>query len=345
MRLLFITQKIDRYDDVLGFVHGWLNHLSKVFENIYVVCLEKGKVDLPNNVEVFSLGKEGGRSRIKYMWRFFKYIFSLRNKYNGVFVHMNPEYVILGAIFWRLWNKKIVLWYNHTYGTWRAKAGMALAHTVCHTSQYSFTSGIRKSRIMPTGIDTERFRPRDDSERIENSILYLGRISPVKDMGTLLDAAVILDKENFNFVLDVYGEAFPRDEEYFKDMKDKAGTLVKKGKVKFCGAVSNIDAPKIFSTHEVSVNLTPAGNFDKTVFETMACGSLPMASSKAFEYILPPEYRFKEKDPRDLADKIKNILNFGNEAKRSRGDKFRQFVVEKHSMNKLVSLISDVFKK
>ena len=75
MRLLILTQKVDKEDPVLGFFHNWVTELSKKFEFIYVVCLEKGKFDLPDNVQVFSLGKEAGKSKIKYIFKFFHLCF------------------------------------------------------------------------------------------------------------------------------------------------------------------------------------------------------------------------------------------------------------------------------
>src|SRR3989338_8420817 len=99
MRLLVVTQKIDVGDSVLGFMHGWIAEFSRQAESVSVVCLEKGTVNLPDNVKVFSLGKEKTELRImnyelwkkaKYIWRFVRYIAQLRNQYDAVFVHMNP---------------------------------------------------------------------------------------------------------------------------------------------------------------------------------------------------------------------------------------------------------------
>src|SRR3954464_15352498 len=99
MRLLIFTQKVDRYDPVLGFFYPWLEEFSKRFESIVVVCLEKGEHTLPSNVKVLSLGKEDGVSKYIYLKNFYKYIWNERNNYDKVFVHMNQEYVLLGGLF------------------------------------------------------------------------------------------------------------------------------------------------------------------------------------------------------------------------------------------------------
>ncbi len=72
-KLLIFTQAVDKNDSVLGFFHGWLEAFSRVFA-LTVVCLRKGAHDL--SVPVVSLGKEEGASRLKYLYRFYKTIFS-----------------------------------------------------------------------------------------------------------------------------------------------------------------------------------------------------------------------------------------------------------------------------
>lgn len=343
MRILFITQKVDRNDAVLGFVHGWLLALAKEFQEVKVICLEKGEANLPGNVKVFSLGKELGVSKLKYVSTFYHLAFGGMGDYDVVFVHMNPEYVILGGLFWRFKGKKVVMWYNHTYGDFRAKLAMFLANVLCHTSPYAFTANTKKSVKMPAGIDAEVFRPKT-VEKIKNSILYLGRIAPVKNLDTLIEAALILDKKDFPFTLDIYGNALSSDLKYLEELKRKADSLMKSKRINFLDAVANLKTPEIFSTHEVSVNLTPAGNYDKTVLETMACGSLPVVSSKAFSDALPLELFFKEKDPNSLADTLKTVLAMTPDKKDSLSSDLRKYVIADHSLEKLVSVIKKLYE-
>src|ERR1700722_5572507 len=109
MKLLILTQKVDINDPILGFFHSWINTLSLRFEKVTVICLEKGQYNLPPNVKVLSLGKEYRRSRFNYVKKFYSYIWSERDEYDAVFVHMNQEYVLLGSLFWKLWNKEVMM--------------------------------------------------------------------------------------------------------------------------------------------------------------------------------------------------------------------------------------------
>src|SRR3989344_1746143 len=115
MKLLILTQKIDDNDDHFTFFLDWVLEFSDYFEKVTVVALWVKGYDLPSNVEVLSLGKESGESRVKYLFRFYKYIFLNRKDYDSVFIHMNVEYVILGGLFWRLMKKNVSLWYVHKH--------------------------------------------------------------------------------------------------------------------------------------------------------------------------------------------------------------------------------------
>lgn len=219
MKLLIITQKVDKEDDISGFFHHWIEKFAQKFEQIYVICLQQGKYSLPPNVRVYSLGKETGRLRIKYLWRFYQYIWNQRQDYDFVFVHMNPVYVLLGGIFWKTWRKKICLWYNHRYGSLITRIAIFVADLVFYTSPFSFTSKFKKAKIMPAGIDTDIFKRDERVFKVPNSILFLGRISPIKNVDILIETANLLDKENINFVLNIVGEAGEKDKEYFEKIK------------------------------------------------------------------------------------------------------------------------------
>lgn len=339
MRLLILTQKVDEDDDVLGFMHGWLKEFARQLEKVTVICLYKGEYHLLPNVKVLSLGKEQGESRIKYLWNFYKYIWRERKNYDAVFVHMNQEYILLGVPVWKILGKKTAFWYNHTCGDFLTRAAIFMADIVCHTSPFAYTAGTKKSRRMPAGIDTTLFKPDEKINGEPKSIMYIGRIAPLKKVDILIEAAKILDEEGLNFVLDIYGAAAAKDGDYFKKLQEISEGLRKKKKLFFRAAVPNKDTPAIFNTHLVSVNLTPKGNYDKTVLEGMACGTLPLVSSPAFNDIIPPEFRFLENDSRDLVEKIKFVFSLPEISLAKYRLACRQAVEKNHALTKLVNKI------
>ncbi len=280
MKLLIVTQKIDKKDPVLGFFHRWVEEFAKRVEKVSVICLEEGEYNFPSNVSVFSLGKEEGRTKLGYIFRFYKYIWELRPEYEVVFVHMNQEYVLLAGDAWRLMGKKVYLWRNHVKGNFLTIMAIWLSHKVFYTSSQSFTAKFASPRRslwrsagkavqMPAGIDTEFFKPDPVKKRVPGSILFLGRIAPVKRVLEFVDWLATQEFETATVV----GQALPKDHAYHQRVKERVRELGLQSKVKFIGAVRHEETRDLYQTHELYVNLTPAGSLDKTILEAAACGT------------------------------------------------------------------------
>jgi len=266
---LILTQKVAKNDPVLGFFHRWIKEFAKNFEKVTVICLEKGGYSLPANVSVLSLGKEDTMiyhsvlRRLYYICRFYKYIWQERKNYDAVFVHMNQEYILLGWKFWKLWGKKIYLWRNHAKGNILTDLAVLLSHKVFCTSPSSYTARFKKTKLMPVGIDTEFFKPDPAVLRRPNSILFLGRIAPVKKVLEFIDWV-----KSTAYTATIAGPILSEDRKYGEEVKRKLND-----KIKLIGPVSQAEARKLYQSHETYANFTPAGSMDKTVFEAAASGA------------------------------------------------------------------------
>ena len=310
MKLLIITQAIDKNNPVLSFFHRWVEEFAKHFEKITVICLEKGSYDLPNNVQVFSLGKETNNltpysllltSKLKYVWNFYKYIFKFRRDYEAVFVHMNQEYVLLAGDMWHMMGKKVYLWRNHAKGSIFTRMAVMLSHKVFYTSPQSFAARYKKSVQMPVGIDTDFFKPDPSIERIPNSALFLGRIAPVKKVSEFVDWL-----KTTNYTATIAGPI--GDAEYWESVKLKIENS--KLKVNYVGPVDQVGALKLYQTHELYVNLTPAGSFDKTIFESASCDTRIKVENRDLEFLndmSPEELREYVVENHSLHELAKNI--------------------------------------
>ncbi|MFH1841344.1 MAG: glycosyltransferase family 4 protein [Candidatus Nealsonbacteria bacterium] len=340
MKLLVFTQKVDKEDDILGFFHNWLEKLARNFDLLNVICLQLGTYSLPQNVKVSSLGKETGQLKVKSFFIFYKYIFRLRKEYEVVFVHMNPIYVVLGGIFWKVGKKKICLWHNHKKGNFITKLAIKMSDVVFYTSPFSFAAKYKKSKVMPVGIDTDIFKKEEGIEETQNLILYLGRISSVKNIDILIEAVSVLKKKEVSFVLNIVGEPGEKDKEYFEKIKELSRGSKK---INFLGKVPNYQTPGIYNKAKVFVNLTQTGSFDKTTLEAMACERMVVVSNPVFDNIFSEEqktfFMCKEKDSQDLTDKLSKILNMSLEQQIFFGKELRKIVVKHHNLDKLVGEI------
>ncbi|MBI4087790.1 glycosyltransferase family 4 protein [Candidatus Kaiserbacteria bacterium] len=337
MRLLVCTQAVDRDDPVLGFFHQWLAEFARRAEHVHVICLKEGSHALPTNVSVHSLGKESGRSLFKYLLRFFSYVWRLRNEYDAVFVHMNEEYVLLGGLLWRMLGKRIVLWRNHKIGSFLTRIASSLAHVVCFTSPAAYVAGYKNAVRMPIGVDTDRFAPR--GERARSSILFLGRLDAVKNPETFLQALTRLAEEQVRFSADVYGDPSEGREEYARRLKE---TYRNNPSIRFFPSVRNEETPPIYAAHDVYVNLTPSGSFDKTIGEAMASGCVAVVANDAVKVALGSGLLAPPNDRVRVADAIHKALSLTPDERRAIVKKQREYIEREHSLSLLVEKLGQL---
>jgi glycosyltransferase involved in cell wall biosynthesis len=355
MKILIITQAIDRQDTALGFFHRWVEEISIGVESVDVICLKKGDFNLPKNVKVFSLGKESQISKLSYVLNFYKYIWSLKGDYDAVFVHMNQEYVLLGGLVWKILGKKVFFWRNHLYGDLFTKFAVALSDKVFYTSEGSFTAKYKKSEMMPAGVDTEIFtkyeiprvaeqsslrgtRNTADERRKKNSILVFGRIAPVKKIELAIDAVSALKAKNIDVNLNIVGDVLPQNKGYLEKLKDRVDALDVSDRVVFKSGVPFGSSAEVYQSNEVFLNFTPSGSFDKTVIEALACGTKVLVSNDSMKSILP-DVSFTNGEVSDIAKKIQKLLSFDDREATEYSGEVGNIVV-KHSLKNLVDKLT-----
>src|SRR6266481_8386495 len=265
MKLLILTQVVDTNDSVLGFFHRWIEEFSKHADSITVICLKEGEHHLPPNVRVFSLGKEKGRvSRLQYAVRFWRLIWREHRNYDVVFVHMNVEYVMLGGPLWRLWGKKVGLWYLHKSVSLRLRVAVFFANHVFTGTKQSLRLETPKLHIMGQGIDVETFSSIAKQMPEVFTVLFVGRLSPIKGVETLIEAASILRKKGMLLRVEIIGGADTLDQVTYLQ---KLQNLVAKENlweiVSFVGPVKNELLPTRLARASVFVNTSRTGSLDK----------------------------------------------------------------------------------
>ena len=334
MRLLITTQAVDLNDPALGFFHLWIEALAKECEQVHVICLKEGIHRLPQNVSVHSLGKETGRSRLKYVWRFYRILYALRKDYDAVFVHMNSEYVVLGGLFWRQWGKHIVLWRNHRlkgFSTWLA---VHMADTVLYTSPSAYVARFGNAKRMPIGIDTETFAPAG-TRAPDNSILFFGRLDEVKHPDVFVAALGKLYERGTSFSADIVGDPTHAGSLYAQTIHKAAGNLTRADVLQMRPSIANADAPELFRSHAIYVNLTPSGSFDKTIGEAASCGSIIVAANEVLRGILPDALIVDQLSAESVARGIEAALKLSADERTTLSRTLREYVVREHSLSLL----------
>ena len=350
MRLLIITQKVDINDDILGFFHSWLFEFSKKCEAIIALCLERGQYDLPTSVKVLSLGKEGGKSRVKYLINFYKHIWQERKNYDAVFVHMNPIYIVLGGVFWNLAKKKIILWYTHRQVDMKLWLAEKFADFILTASEESLRLSTKKMKVLGHGIDVEKFRaPQKEAATGLFKIIYVGRIAKIKNQEILIKAAdyLINGKNIKDFQINFIGSPIYEEDRKLLAVLKKMIEERKIGDyVYFYGSVPNKDIVEIYQQADLTINLCPTGGLDKAVLESLACGVPTIVFNKSFKQLLSQyqsELILNNLSKEELAEKIAGIKNWDFAKKKKASIELREIITQNCSLDKLINKITCCF--
>ena len=330
---------MDTQDSVMSFFQSWVKHFAPEYEKITVFCLYQGIVSLPKNVSVFSLSKEKYRNfllrRILYILRLLYLSFRYRKDYDIVFVHMNKEYVLVSGLLWKLLGKPICLWYNHYAGSFLTDIAAFLCNKIFYTSKFSYTAKYPQSVQMSVGVDTTKFVLNNSVQRKSPSLLFLGRISPSKRLDIFINAFVsISQQDKYKCIASVYGPTMAADKEYLNKWKSVIDKNNLSNKLTFHDGISTAETPSVYASHNIFINCSKSGMYDKTLFEAAASGCIVITSSQDFRILAGDEHYFDISQPDELTHKIIPFLKISNDDLELIRIKMRR-IADAHSLSAL----------
>lgn len=342
MRLLVITQKVDADDSNLGFFHVWLEKLAARVDHLYIICLQEGKHNLPENrVTVLSLGKEVNPSWWNYLKLFYHFIWRYRREYDGVFVHMNPEYVVLGGPLWRIWGKKVLLWYTHKSVDLKLKIAEKLVTKIFTASKESFRLDSKKVEIVGHGIEVP---PPLASvlPMLPLRLLTIGRVTPSKDVELLIRTVAEYKKicPGAEAQLTIFGMPITDDDaRYQKTLEAQAIELGLETLIQFAGSIGHEEVFHQCYCHHIFLHASKTGSIDKAVLEALAAGMPVISASEAFVGIPGVKYA-GSRDPKEMAAEIEKIAGSGIIERNEAGV---EYVRKHHNLEGLVGKIVGYF--
>ncbi|MBI2121757.1 MAG: glycosyltransferase family 4 protein [Candidatus Sungbacteria bacterium] len=339
MRLLIVTQKVDKNDENLGPFYYWFEEFKKHCSSVTVIAAVRGGSSPPAGVEVFTFGKDEGRGRMMRIWKFWE-IFSYHYaRSDAVFFHQIPEFVLAASPFILSLRRPSGLWYAHKSVTTRLKFAERMVDYIFTSSAEGFRLPSKKVLYVGQAIRTDFFAPLANfigSNRQGLRLITVGRIAPVKNYEAIIGACAMLkEKWPRPWSLSIVGgPMLARDKEYLESLKKMVEGKGLVSYVSFYGPRPYAELPEILREHDMFLNTSGTGSLDKAILDAMSSGLTVITSNEAYRNILPPQYFLEEPNPALLAERIRTL---GDENRPNLA--LREIVVRNHNLSQTIARI------
>jgi glycosyltransferase involved in cell wall biosynthesis len=363
--LLLFNLATDADDPILGFTTVWINRLAAHYERVDVITMRAGRLAVPANVYVHSVGKERGYSEARRAAEFYRLLAGLlaARRYAACFAHMMPLFAAMGAPLLKPRRVPIVLWYTHRQAHRTLQLALAVSDRVVTAAADSFPLRTKKLRVLGHGIDTDFFRPgmaaSTNGATPRAYIVQVARLMPIKHQATLIRALAELRGTGHDAGHDAGHPArheacavlvgdVPdgQDGDYQRGLQRLAADLNAADCVIFAGSQTPDGVRDWLRRASVAVNLSPAGLFDKAALESMAVGAPTIVSSSAFDPLLrdyTPLLRLGSPDDYlGLAARLRTLLAFNPIQRAALSSALRTRVNAAHSLDTLIPRLVSV---
>jgi glycosyltransferase involved in cell wall biosynthesis len=202
--------------------------------------------------------------------------------------------------------------------------------------------GIPSKKIfnLPLGVDTEILKP-DEIKKVENLVLFVGRIDPIKGAHVLLEA---LDYLETPISLVIIGPRW--DEAHTKEIEEKILAINGKSvhKVELLGSIEQKDLVSWYQKASVLVCPYLYETFSIVTLEALACGT-PVVSTGA--HILKNSndgILISPMNPQKIAVTVKTLLE-NTELRKKCGQNGRKFVEQHFAWKSIIQKLNKIYQE
>ncbi len=330
MKLLIVTQKVDRQDPILGFFVAWLAEFANHCDRVTVLAQSVASHNLPDNVEVISLGKDSGANNVAQVASFWKQALAKRRAYDRVFVHMTPIWIVLGAPLWLTMHKRMFLWYEIKRGSWKLSLALRLVRNVFAATEHGLPTVSSKQVIVGHGIDTTLFTPRPEL-REPHHLVAVGRLTRVKHYEVIIRALSMLQHCRLTIAGGIITEQDKVTEQSIKELMHDLGVA---DRVEI-GWIGPDQMPQLLQRADCMLHASQGG-LDKVVLQAMSCGCPVVTTSEAAQSVLPEQCHASHES---MAEKARAILALSSDARQSLCGELRSTVEANHSLSQCIMRI------
>lgn len=347
LSILIFNMEMDESSH-LGFIVRWVNAIAAKVERVYVITMRAGTLQVADNVEVYSLNKPIGGRRFASFILFYRYLLKILRTANVdvCFSHMTTTFTVMAAPLLWLHRVPVITWYAHRKISLRLRLAYWLSAKIV-SAAYSYKR--EKLVLLGHGIDTAVFTPGPTKAQQPKLILSVGRISPIKNLDTLILAVVELAKRGLDVHCQLVGPVPARDQAYLAEITDLITQLGLQERITISGPRSYAEIVDVYRSAFVHVNCAPTDNsVDKVVLEAMAVGKPSLSSAVVFQSAMgkyTQQLFFHAHDPQDLAGKLEALLARPPREIASMGAYLRQQVIRLHSLDQLTTRLVALFEE
>ena len=321
-RLIFVTQKADPDDPILGATVAKVRALAARVEELVVLAASSVPGALPPNCRVHHFGASTKPLRgVRYESALAR---ELRPRPLALVAHMCPIYAVLAAPLLRPLRVPIVLWFVHHAVSPTLRLATRVATHVASVDGASFPLGTPKLAAIGHGIDVSALVCAPATSDGSLRLLALGRYARVKRLEVVLEA---MARARSAVSLDVRGP--DGDTGYRDELARRAAELGVDAR--FHGPLPFAEVPRLYAEHDALVSNT-RGGADKVVLEGAASCRPVLASSPAFAPLLDGlDLRFD--GPDELAARLDRLAGASAEERNALGRTLRERVERSHSVD------------
>lgn len=347
MRLLLFNLATDETDPVLAFTCDWIRRLAQQCESIDVLTMQRGAYELPDNVRVFSAGREHGWSKPRRAVNFYVQLLRLLSsrRYDACFAHMIPLFAGLGGPVLKARGIPITLWYTHRQRSRQLWLGQAWSQRIVSADASSYPYRSDRLRVLGHGIDTDYHRPRSsDAAEDGTLVVQVARLSAIKRQATTIRA--VSDLPVRLALIGGVQAGFP--DSYRVGLKKLIDDLGLSDRCQLVGDQTRAQALAWYRRAAIAVNTSPPGLFDKAVLESMACGIPTIVANRAFAPLLGEHSDLLLIDSPDdvagLRERIARISRLSSGERVAIGAALRENVLRQHSLPRLIERLLSVLQ-
>ena len=326
----------------LAFTIDWISEFSKSFDRVKVFSTKVGTYKFQDNVEIRELGGGSSKKRFIALMRLFKTFLNVFSERENavVFHHQSPRTSLFPGLLFRLIGVPQILWYSHSAIPISLKFGARIVNGVVSSEPNSISLKSNRIQYIGHGISPLRFNREIRESRIENEILYVGRIDPIKHLEEIINSVALSGE-----MLAVRLVGPTSYSNYGNKLKVLAARL--NIPLEIQSFIEYSQVPNLFSRYSF-VYSGMRNSVDKTSLEATMSGCLVITTDEGtlqLSGMREAWLQFHNQIPNDLSSQIRVLKSLNPEIRKKMSQVARDVNLNQNSLEVTVGRISRKFSE